>query len=330
MKNSRIIIILFLCVLLFLSLTCTGIKKQIRDYRVKKKSSYRIIKARSLGDLVDRCPPVVLEAWKKWDCREDYRPYLPTDAEKARISADLLKLPPLTRRVMKKRLLGIYFITNILGSGRTDWVLDKEGNMYCYLVFNPRVLHMGMSELISWKEQTCFRKNSGDEKIEISVSGGESGFFYIALHESTHLVDYVRQVTPYTEEEVKTFYAQSPKETAFTRNTWCGLNKTCRTWPFTGKVRFYGLGGPPLADRREAIDLYRGLENSPFFSLYGTMNWAEDLAEFLTFYHLTQKMGFTYTITIKKQGKEVYSSEPAASPLVKKRFPTLQSFYRQP
>ncbi len=321
-------IFLLLCGgLLFLS-TCAGDGEALRDYPVKQKSNYGNRKVSRLGELVVPCPPLVLEAWKKWDKRSDYRVYLPTEKEKGLIEADLLKLPPLIRRVLKKKLLGIFFITNIIGSGITDWVLDSRGNIYCYMIFNPIVLKKNASELITWKEQTCYRDNSGDETVEISVGGRERGFFYIALHESTHVVDYVKQITPYTEEDVKKFYTRVPESTFFTRGTWCSLKKTCRTFSFRKKIRFYGLGGPPVAERREAPKLYSALMDSPFFSLYGSINWAEDLAEFLTFYHLTQKMGLTYHISVKKGGKEVYRCEPAANPLVKKRFKTMEIFYR--
>lgn len=328
MKYSKYIITLLLCSgLLFVS-TCGGGGETLRHYPVKKKSNYGNKKISRFRDLVAPCPSLVLEAWKKWDNRSDYRVYTPTEKEKDLIEVDLLKLPPLTRRVLKKKLLGIFFISNVIGSGITDWVLDSRGNIYCYMIFNPIVLKKNMSELITWKEQTCYRDNSGDETVEISVTTRERGFFYIALHESTHVVDYVQQITPFTEEGVKKFYPRVPASTPFTKGTWCSLKKTCRTFPFRKKVRFYGLGGPPMAERRDARKLYDALMGSPFFSLYGSMNWAEDLAEFLTFYHLTQKMGLTYRISVKKGGKEVYSCEPAANPLVKKRFKTMEVFYR--
>lgn len=328
MKYFNYIIALLFCSSLFLVSTCSGSGEVRRDYPVKKKSNYGNKKISRLGELVAPCPSLVLEAWKKWDNRSDYRVYNPTEKERALIEADLLRLPPLTRRIMKKKLLGIFFITNVIGSGITDWVLDSRGNIYCYMIFNPIVLKKNMSELITLKEQTCYRGDSGDETVEITVSSRERGFFYIALHESTHVVDYVQQITPYTEKEVKIFYSRVPESTPFTRGTWCSLKKTCRTFPFRKKVRFYGLGGPPMADRRDAPKLYSDLMKSSFFSLYGSMNWAEDLAEFLTFYHLTHKMGLTYRISVKKGGKEVYSCEPATNPLVQKRYKSMEIFYR--
>ena len=40
--------------------------------------------------------------------------------------------------------------------------------------------------------------------------------------------------------------------------------------------------------RQDARPLYDALVNSPFASLYGSQNWAEDTADLVTFYHLTQ------------------------------------------
>ncbi len=302
-------------------------EKSIRDHPVKQKNNYHFKKGSLLINRIRECPEMIVSAWAKWDERNNYRGYLPSEGELRQIHHDLLKLPPMTRKIMKERLLGIYFITNVIGSGLTDWVLDKNGKMFCYMVFNPIVLKKNISELITWKEQTCYRESSENIDISIRINSDLSGFYYILLHESTHVVDYVRQVTPFTEPDVINFYPKKYKTTPFTQGIWCGHKKSCREYPFRKKVRFYGFGGPPLADKKDAVSLYRGLDSSPFFSLYGSLNWAEDLAEFLTFYHLTKKMGLRYHIIVKNNGKEVFRSEPSTNILVRERFHKMNIFY---
>ncbi len=301
----------------------------LRRHPVKQKECYDFRAETSLFSRVGPAPESVRAAWAKWDHRENYRSYTPSPAERKVIRKALRKLPPLTRRVMKERLLGIYFVSNLLGSGLADWVLDKKGRVYCYLIFNPRTLKMTISELITWKEQTCFVPSDREDEpqVSIEINSRENGFLYILLHESTHVVDYVRQITPFAEPQVKGFYSRQPAGTAFTSPVWKGHAETLQAYPFRKKVRFYGIGGPPLAHRAEAVSLYRGLAGSPFFSLYGSLNWAEDLAEFLTFYHLTQKMGLRYRIVVKKGNRYLYRGEPAKNPLVRRRFHTMKIFY---
>jgi hypothetical protein len=70
------------------------------------------------------------------------------------------------------------------------------------------------------------------------------------------------------------------------------------------------------------------MDGSPFISLYGSLNWAEDLSEFLTFYHLTEKMGLSYRLGVYRNGKSLYSLEPAKSEARRGRFGSMDTFYR--
>ena len=56
--------------------------------------------------------------------------------------------------------------------------------------------------------------------------------------------------------------------------------------------------------------MYQGLSKTPFVSLYSCQMWAEDLAEFVAFYHLHHKLGQPYSISVLKNGKTVYRYEP--------------------
>lgn len=69
------------------------------------------------------------------------------------------------------------------------------------------------------------------------------------------------------------------------------------------------------------------LSQTPFASLYSSKLWADDFAEYVTFYHLTQKMGLPFKINIYNKGELIYSYEPMKSALVKTRFPLMEKFY---
>lgn len=46
------------------------------------------------------------------------------------------------------------------------------------------------------------------------------------------------------------------------------------------------------------------LSSSPFSSLYGATNWADDFAETLTYYWLNKKLGLDYEVTYLQNGQE--------------------------
>jgi hypothetical protein len=295
---------------------------------VKHLESYKFNPETPLLERVGDIPPFVLEAWRVWDDKKNYRPYAPTSKEMEIIASALSELPPLSREVMRERLIGVYFVRNFLGSGLTDWVVDKDNNIYTYMIFNPETLKRNLSELITWKERTCFIENDRSAKLNIELNSEMNGFIYIILHESAHVVDYVENITPFTEPYMKRFMKEVPFVTPFTAGIWSSYNETFSGFSFREGVSFYGMGSGPRVRISEAPELYGMLAKSPFISLYGTLNWAEDLAEFLSFYHLTQKMGIRYRITVSSENGLVYALEPAENEMVKKRFTSMQLFYQ--
>jgi hypothetical protein len=64
-----------------------------------------------------------------------------------------------------------------------------------------------------------------------------------------------------------------------------------------------------------------------FVSLYGSYNWHDDLAEVVTWYHLTEKLKQPYRIEIRKKGQIIFVYEPMKSPLVRSRFDLMKRFY---
>jgi len=261
------------------------------------------------------------------DSREDYHSYKPNRREVRRIRQALAALPPLTRSVLRERLLGLYFIRNFMGGGLTDWVVDSSGGMYVFMVFNPESLRKSISSWLTYRENSCFKDDGSNTTITVSGGKKYSGFTYVLLHESTHAVDYVTHVTPYVEEGLRR--TGHPRSTPFTDGVWNVLRKPLKQYdfPLRSSLTFYGLKEPEIPLSR-SLEVYRGLEQTPFASLYGSMSWAEDIAEFVFFYHLTRKLGQPYMIRVSRKGKLLYAREPMRSPLLIKRAATIQHFYR--
>jgi len=276
--------------------------------------------------LIERIKPIpepILKKLKKSDNKKDYTPYMPNQNEIVVISAAFEDLPQLNMKITKERLAAIYFISNFTSAGYSDWLVNEHNEIYAYIVINSSVLKTSIDELLSWKEKSCFINTNSDFEIKISVSPDLKGFMYIILHESCHVVDYVLGITPFTEPGIKSL-REIPEETDFTRGIWRSYNQSVIYYKFRERASFYQT---PRIKISEAENIYKDMSASPFISLYGSLNWAEDLCEFLTFYHLTEKMGMRYKIEIQQNGKTIHSVHPAQRAQVRKRFKSLRVFY---
>lgn len=297
-----------------------------RNQTAHRFQSYTFNQNSSLLSRVSTPPDFLVSFLKKMDKRNDYQPYTPTAKEMKIIEQSLASLPPLHKRLLSKKLIGIYFITNFYGNGLTDWVLDSSSSVYTIMVFNSSVLSTDISTLLTRKERTCFIHD--DPSIDITVDCGTrySGFDYILLHESTHAVDYIQSITPYVDLEFKRYVTHKNAETACTRNIWSDYATPREHFLFTGRVFFYGIRAPRLR-YSEAVALYQDLARSPFVSLYSTMNWAEDCAELAAFYHITHVLKQPFVIKVRKKGGTSYLIRPMESPKVKERLAQLSIMY---
>ncbi|OHD65109.1 MAG: hypothetical protein A2176_02525 [Spirochaetes bacterium RBG_13_51_14] len=272
-------------------------------------------------------PDTVLKYLQKLDNRPDYRPVLPGRREMHILKAALGLLPVRTRHVLQNRLLGIYCINDFTGNGLTEWVADERGTIHTFMVLNYSVFTKTVSELLTEKENTCFIKDDPALDINIDCGTAYSGLVYILLHESTHVVDYVTHITPYTDEAIKPIMKNRTAETDFTRNIWRGYSASIKQYYFSNKVSFYGIK-PPAMRISEATAAYRDLCRSPFVSLYASQSWAEDLAELVTFYHISRVLKQPFIIHLRRGGKNMVSIRPLESSEVIKRLPLLDTFYR--
>ena len=285
--------VLVLVIFLIPSIPAGAEYSRVSDFlRIPAKNldSYSFTSDSPLSDRIGLPPKVVLDYIRSLDNRPDYQAYHPTEYDRQLAAKYFELLPPLHRKVLRERLVGVYFIKDFLGSGLTEYVLDESGNMYAFMVFNPGVLKYGVSKWLTMKENTCFIPGSGSVDIRIDVGNGYKGLLYILLHETTHVVDYVMRVTPYVDESVARFFGHRPETGPFVRGVWESYKEPVdEDFPHGDRITFYGMNNGPKISLTQALTVYSKLENGPFVSMYSTLSWAEDLAEFVTFYHLTKK-----------------------------------------
>ncbi len=292
-------------------------------------SSYGFNPDSTLASRIMPPPPFFLDYLRKLDGRDDYNHYALKAPERAMMERYLRALPPRFRKVLKERLVGIYFISPFMGGGLSDWVMDETGKVYAVLVINPEVFRRGLSDWLTYRERSCFRDDGSGVTVRVEADSGLSGLMYILLHEAAHIVDYAENHTPYVEHVLKSATGLKAADLPFTRGVWEEYEKPCApaNYRMRDGISFYGLSGGPKIPAGKAPELYREFIKSPFTSLYGSQSWAEDFAEAAMVYHLSKKLGGPFEIVVEKDKKEILRFSTLASPRVKSRLGYLEKMY---
>jgi len=241
--------------------------------------NYAFDPASPLESRIGAPPASVLEFWRAVDAAPQYRVYAPSAAEKKQVMAYLALLPPAYSGVLTERCVGIWFVSGFKGYGLAEWI-DGDGKVYVYLLLNSALLKESLSQVFTARERSCFSKGGGLPSVEAGTKYG--GLLYGLAHEGAHALDYVKGVTPYTEKSLpQNFWPTAPLSGWLFWEVWSGHDKPIgpAAYPLRDKVTFYGFSGGPKLAAAEADVVYEGLKASPFVSLYGSLNWADDFAE---------------------------------------------------
>jgi len=140
-------------------------------------------------------------------------------------------------------------------------------------------------------------------------------------------------ITPFVEPSTYALAQKQQKEIRdhypFVEGVWDDIYTPSAPYNYAlrDSVTFYR----PTGDRKlmfpDAAVVYDQLSATPFASLLGSKNWAEDLAEIVMFYHLTHKLKQPYTISVMRDGEVIYSYKPMENQAVIERFPLMEMFY---
>ena len=328
----RKLILLFSVLLTLLS--CTTPEKRFLDTIAQNPSknlrSYKFDSAAPLIARVKPAPEFLINALRRMDLVDGYSSYAPTPEELALIEKYLTLLPKSHQELLKSRLIAIYFVNNFMGSGLTDYVLDERGYLFAIMAFNPDALKTDISAWMTIRENSCFIKDDPSVRIRVNCGTQYKGFLYALLHESAHLVDYVDHRTPYVEKDM-TYIAKTavPSSTALTRSVWKDFSTPAPQFEFEQRknIVFYGLQGGPRIKISDAHKIYQRLEETPFPSLYGSQNWAEDFAELFTWHYFTNTLGQPYEIDLFYGQDRPLQLKPMTFPHVVERNEVLKQWY---
>ncbi len=252
-------------------------------------------------------------------------PHVLTDAEKAKVAAAFAALPPLHRRVLAERLRSVSFLDGMPNTALTSPVNPDEPYRLFDLTIRAAILDETVSDWLTQKERGCF--DAAGSPLSVTVEAGHlDALIYVLLHEATHVVDASLGLTPAAEPGDPPAAGATPA-TAFTEGVWSDRLVHAPPYrdPRLDRLRYRAGGQVVAIDQAEAV--YRALGRTPFVSLYGSSNWHDDLAEYVTVSHFTEKLGQPYRIVIRNQGEEVFRSEPMTSDLVRGRIGQMKRFY---
>lgn len=285
--------------------------------------NYRFPPEGNIEDRVYPPPQFILDYYAAMDkdlipADKPYKAYTPSPAEMEEVRTIIKQMPKQYTEKIAPRLLGIFFVENLIGSGWSEWMKGKDGKRYYIMLFNAKVLKMSASEWITGKEKSVFIMDDPGYDLQIDIGSGMSGFYYIFYHEISHVYDYIAEVTP-GEESMETavqFFLLSKshsfkKQYPFMFNVWAGMKTPRSEFNFKGRenVTFYGLDGGPKIKISEAPEYYKRLRSTPFVTLYASLNWMEDFAEFMAAYMNVTVMKRPWKLKITKNGKVIYEMD---------------------
>ena len=249
---------------------------------------------------------------------------LPNRARAVQIPADLLKdvsdaiaeLPPSIRALVDEKLVGIYFVKDLGGTGFTDYVHGGRFSSDAgFIALDMDVLaRQTANAWATWKENTPFIFD-GSYKLEAQIENEagdnrKNAIQYILLHELVHIISIGENIHPRWDGS-----ASSVHKFPFARLTWKfvpGNRKYVSRYDDSffgerGEVRYYF--GPTIAVQRMA-SLYAKLMDTNFPTLSASTHPGDDFAEsFVTYVHtMVQKRPWEIRITSGGNVAKTYNS----------------------
>ncbi|QNF34800.1 hypothetical protein HUW51_19470 [Adhaeribacter swui] len=236
-----------------------------------------------------------------------------TTAERQQLQEVFAALPPLHQQVLQNRLRSISFLDNMPNTALTATVNPDAKFPVFDLTVRAAIFKQTASEWMTEKERTCFKSTGSSLAITCDI-GSLSAMLYVILHEATHMVDVSLQIG---------------QSAGFSKNIWKDRTHLTATYSHSLLDSTRYRGGKPIPISK-AKAVYQALSHTPLVSLYSTNSWNEDLAEYLSIYHFTQKLNQPFKITLRNKGKEVWVFEPLKSKLARQRFGEMKRFYQTP
>jgi hypothetical protein len=275
----------------------------------------------SLDNRIQKASGRIISFLKNYDSTGNYDSYTLTEEEKSLFSDYLRLLPEKYIKIIEEKVVVVYFIKNFKGGGMTYTTYDKNENMYIVWFLNPEILYRKIEDWINYRDNSYFNEESKDISITVECTGDFFALMHLLLHEASHVYDYYNHITPFTELYLKN--KNSPASTDYTKMIWNDFNLPMNRYDFPYRNELYSYGLGPAQSKLQAFNIYKSLSRTPFPSLYGSQNWAEDFAESFAWYYLGKYLNCNYKVKITKNTsgtEELLVFEPLLNKLFTNRF----------
>jgi hypothetical protein len=233
----------------------------------------------------------------------------PVFTEAVRRIGDLL--PERVRSLAEQRIIGIYLVNGLGGTGYAEAILDAQGKeRYAVIVLDRDVLLTRRANAwASWKENSFFRPETGTETaLELILETGEedsvvNAIVFILLHEMGHALGTASGVHPSWNGPAEVSDAYPFTALSWRRQGSDVVSRSDAAFPRRSALKPYAFAGATLS-LDEAPDLYRALQaHSDFPSAQAAVTLWEDFAEsFATYLHVVRQ-DKPYEIRIRRPGR---------------------------
>ena len=245
-----------------------------------------------------------------------------TAEQRRKVSAAFELLTPLHQAILRRHLRWISFSAELPNNAWTMRLEPAGIELEFGLVINVRVLDETLSELMTRKERQLFEAEGSPLTVTISA-GSMDALGFVLLHEATHMVDMAAvRFTPPSGPEGQ---VQEARQTPFASGIWETVITPVGAYRGEMLDSIFWRTGKPL-DIENARALYEELERTPFASVYASRSTAEDIAELVAWWQMTEVHGQPYRIEVRDEGELVYAYEPMKSSLVRSRLNQLDRF----
>jgi hypothetical protein len=219
-------------------------------------------------------------------------------------------LPERVRALAEERIIGIYLVNGLGGTGYAEAILDSEGKeRYAVIVLDRDVLLKRRANAwASWKENSFFRPAAGAEtglELILEADAEDSvanAIVFILLHEFGHALGMASGAHPSWNGPAEVSDAYPFTELSWRRQGGDVVGRSDAAFSCRSTLKPYAFDGSKLS-LDEAPDIYRALQGTDFPSAQAAVTLWEDFAEsFATYLHVVRQ-DKPYEIRILRPGQ---------------------------
>jgi hypothetical protein len=270
--------------------------------------------AKPLGERIAPAPAELIEKIGIENRLYDF-PERPVAAKPAPEFMSALKhiediLPEKVRRLARERIIGLFLVKDLGGSGYTEAIRDETGREKFAVIVLDRelLLKRPANEWATWKERSFFQPLPGKKtdlhlRIEEDQNDSvENAIVYILLHEIGHALGMAGGVHPSWNGD-----AILSQDHPFPELSWRMRGDKIESlfeeaFPERRLLKVYAFNNASLT-QDQARDVYRNLSRTGFATLYAAVSPWEDFAEsFVNYLHVVREKR-PYELLIREAGR---------------------------